>query len=382
MSKRPYSNHNKKALAIVNKYKDQIFTYLNAIPGEYNSITTIPSKDRNESNGYANFRFNVNELENGSSVPMVKHYNVRVETNAFDNFFIMETTKARHPHNCDILLFEYQDNLFISEKDNFGKRSWLDNKSCFSRKTITWADGSKKTYNYYKLMNLVSNGYITELVYDETENKIIYFNNLLFMLPEENSKFVDTRVTKELVNYNISTDHIERVQYDGKTAGTVFWNFANNRYTDNMAATTSLAAYLGKISTEKEINIYQKLMRAYNNTIKTGKAYLVKVKANEEYTMKTIKFEADPATMNANNEIVLAISDSDNFDIIENQVENLTDDIKTYKKNYQKNYQKTEGGKTHAAKAKIRNWLKRHNNEFNPKWTEGEKELAKAILEK
>lgn len=49
-------------------------------------------------------------------------------------------------------------------------------------------------------------------------------------------------------------------------------------------------------------------------------------------------------------------------------------------KEYQKEYQKTEGYNIHKMKAKIRKWLKTHNNEYNPKWTDEEVLIANEIL--
>ena len=73
--------------------------------------------------------------------------------------------------------------------------------------------------------------------------------------------------------------------------------------------------------------------------------------------------------------MVVFFSKDPNFDVIKNKKILATENMKEYNKEYQK----TEAGRNNALKAKLRNWLKRHNNEFNPKWTNDEIELAKTL---
>lgn len=54
-----FNSNNTKALEIVNKYKDIIYSFLMADPSKtnFNHITTIPTTERTDDNGYANFEF-------------------------------------------------------------------------------------------------------------------------------------------------------------------------------------------------------------------------------------------------------------------------------------------------------------------------------------
>ena len=48
-----FINHNERALKLVEKFANEIYTSLNADPSKtkYNHIVTVPAKQRNESNG-------------------------------------------------------------------------------------------------------------------------------------------------------------------------------------------------------------------------------------------------------------------------------------------------------------------------------------------
>ena len=87
-----YYNHNQKALDIISKNSNKLFSYLNGDPKKvkFNHIITVPVSQRNENNGFPNFRIQVNE-----KCGHISKYNVRVETNTFQNYLTIETSITR-----------------------------------------------------------------------------------------------------------------------------------------------------------------------------------------------------------------------------------------------------------------------------------------------
>lgn len=365
-----YNNNNKKALRLVESYKNIIYSYLDADPSKinFNHIVTIPASNRNDNNGWANFRFDYQEKSH-----CMNKINVRVETNTFNNDLIIQTSKVTHLQKSDLIIFpgEDEDIVYLSFLDRWGNRDWLLDKRFYRQETMSWS-GSEKTYNHYNLKNLLANGQIIEVLLDKSENKIVVISNLDFLLPEYELKN-DTRTWKTYNDYNIDLSHIEQVQFDGKQPSTIFWCTKSARYTENIGSTTKVSLYLESVSTKEASAIYQQLTRAYKKTISTGKAYSFKIPAKKE-VIENANLAYDPAMLDDKGNIVVYVSNDPSFDVIENKVENITANKNEYKK--------TEGGKNNALRAKVRNWLKRHNNEFNPKWTEEEINIAKTIFEK
>lgn len=354
--------NNSRALDVVNTYKDALYSFLMADPSKptFNHISTIPVAERNDNNGYANFLFCYQDTDIG----LMQKLNVRVETWTFNDTLLINSNKVAHLQKCDMLIFPGEENsLYVSVLDNFGSRKWLTDKSNFSRKTFNF-NGKQKTYNIYNLRKITDiETSVFELVYSADKKNIIVIKDYKFMLSSDEK--LDTRVFKPLVNYNIDTSHIKFVQYDAKVSSIVFWCFGKDRYTNNIASTTKLAAYLTRYTDNDASSIYQQILRAYKKTIETGKAYSFKLPAKSSM-LNDIAF--DPSIFDKDNNITIYISDSDTFDVIENKVENITDNINAYQRAYQK----------------VRLWIKRNPGkaELPSKWTEEEKELALKLINK
>lgn len=354
MKKTFYRNHNQKALDIINRYSNQIFSYLNADPKKvnFNHIVTVPVSNRNENNGFPNFRFDVNEV-----CGLLTHYNVRVETNTFQDDFIIETSKVAKISKSEILIFEANDSIYISELDNWGNRNWLTDKRFFYQKRIEWPTGCK-TYNYYNFRNLLANGQITQILHDKIDDKIVVVSNLDFLLDGQKN----TRVCKPYYDYNISTAHITQVQYDGKQPKTMFWCTGNERYTKNVGSSTKIAEYLMNLSILDAKSIYQRVTRVYNKMMKEGKAFSTKIPANPKIIGN---LNYDQSMIDEDNNITIYVSNDPNFDVIENAKVKKSED-------YGNKYRK------------VKKWIKENPNNLNfpKKWDDECLEIAKKIMER
>lgn len=354
-----FNSNNTKALEIVNKYKDIIYSFLMADPSKtkFNHITTIPTTERTDDNGYANFEFCFQE-----EVGYMQKLNVRVETFSYDSKLYINANKVLHLAKCDMLIFPSTkpNSIYVSLLDNFGGRSWLTDKTLFSRTTVKYSETCVKTYNVYNLYKLTDKvNSVFELTYNAEDNNVVVVSDYKFLTNADTK--LDTRVFKPFYDYNIDTDHIKYVQYDKKISNCVFWCFGKERYTDKIASTTKLAAYLSQYTDKEASAIYQQIMRTYKKTVETGKAYSFKLKAKASLLND---FTIDPDLIDSDGNITVYISDDDNFDVTENKVENITDNMSEYDK--------------------VKKWIKRNpgKTSFPKKWSEENIALANKILAK
>lgn len=354
-----FNSNNTKALEIVNKYKDIIYSFLMADPSKtkFNHITTIPTTERTDDNGYANFEFCFQE-----EVGYMQKLNVRVETFAYDSKLYINANKVLHLAKCDMLIFPSNkpNSIYVSLLDNFGGRSWLTDKTLFSRTTVKYGETKVKTYNVYNLYKLTDKvNSVFELTYNAEDNNVVIVSDYKFLTSADTK--LDTRVFKPFYDYNIDTDHIKYVQYDKKISNCVFWCFGKERYTDKIASTTKLAAYLSQYTDKEASAIYQQILRTHKKTVETGKAYSFKLKAKASLLND---FTIDPDLIDSDGNITVYISDDDNFDITENKVENITDNMAEYDK--------------------VKKWIKRNpgKTSFPKKWSEENIALANKILTK
>ena len=365
-----FLNGNQKALRLLNKYKNVIFSYLNADPEKgMNRISTIPVNKRTEENGFANFAFYVNVREDKRSY--VRKYNVRFETGLFNDTFSIQTSKVHNIEKAHLLIFANDSRIYISESDpDLGRIKWLRETKFFSQKTVDWlGNGSLKTYNEYNIYGLLNNHQIVSLAYDFNTNgdTIKVITSTDFMVTGNK----DTRTIKPYYDYNIDTSHITKVQFDLKV-GKVMYFSLGDRYTNNIGSSSIIALRLSEITTLTQQQLYQRILRVYNKMVKTGKAYCTKFPVKPEYIGH---FGIDQRWLDSNGNISLYVSYDEHFDIIENKVELATADMKEYQKEYR---EKTADSK--KLYQKVFMYLKRHNNTFNPKWNENEVEIARTIL--
>ena len=100
---------NKKAAEVMAAYSNYILTYLNSRPDnpdskkKFSHIYAVPADERNDNNGYANFRIMTNET-NASGSLTSKTYNVRLETDFFGEVLTIPTVKVWHLCKADIII--------------------------------------------------------------------------------------------------------------------------------------------------------------------------------------------------------------------------------------------------------------------------------------
>ena len=178
------------------------------------------------------------------------------------------------------------------------------------------------------------------------------------------------RPPEELI-FLTPSDHqsLHRKSRKSRKSGCVFWCFGKERYTDKIASTTKLAAYLSQYTDKDASAIYRQILKAYKKTVETGKAHSFKIRAKESLLNN---FTIDPDLIDNDNNIVVYISGEDNFDVIKNKVENITDNMAEYQAKYQPEYQK------------VNMWIRRNpgKTNFPKKWSEENIALAKRLLSK
>lgn len=369
---------NKKAAEVMAAYSNYILTYLNSHPDnpdskkKYNHIYAVPADERNDNNGYANFRIMTNET-NASGNLTSKTYNVRLETDFFGEVLTIPTVKVWHLCKADIIILANKEECYISTKNE-----WLKDKNFYSQKQSEL--DSKKILNSYNILSLACHGYVTKLIKDEIENNLILVNDCVsandFLDKQCNQNTKIFRTRKPFIDFGIDTCEYEYVQYDLRIPQVVFWNFACYNYTDNQASLPLLASTLADKTDWDVKSIYRKLLLALNNHLKDGKTHIAKIPANRKTIKETLNLQYDDAIFDDKYNLCIAVSKSPDFSIQDNKIENATKNMKEY----QKEYQKTEGYNVHKIKVKIRKWLKTHNNEYNPKWTDEEVLIANEIL--
>lgn len=355
-----FPNNNKHSLQIVNKYKNVIYSYLEAVPDsgtkKYNHITTIPMSERNEQNGMANFKFGYNEFLNDAQ-HLYTECNVRVENGAFNNVFSIKASKVNSIKKADLIVFACESNpqmLYIADRKHNNDNDWLTDKSL--RKVVTTTfDGIKEvTFYQYDIENLWRLGHIIEIFQDDAMK---YQNVIAILHNDYNTKTGEpVRTAKRYIDYNIDTDHIKFVQYDAKSACTYYFGYNSYTCTSIPGTLPGMTHWLSNYSDATPESIYQKLYKVLQNNIKDGKAHSCKVKLDRK------DCHIDPSIINENNEIEIFVSTSETFNIKDNLTTNTTSDMKAYKK--------------------VLMYLKRHENKYNPKWTEEEKAIADGYLAK
>lgn len=358
-----FINHNERALKLVEKFANEIYTSLNADPSKtkYNHIVTVPAKQRNESNGWSNFRFDV--CHYGGKID---HYNARVETSYTDDSLIIEATKIKKILRADIIIFPSTNGIFVSRLDDNGKRSWLEDD--FYREAIvkTWPDNTTpKTYYHYSWRALLSHHFITEIFsYQEaTDHKVVIHDGMEYIF----SDWTGEIMKKNYVDYHLDFSHITSVQYDGKQPKTLYWcDLATSHITSNIGTAQAISIYLEGLTNLPAKSVYQRINRAYNKCVKTGKAYGVKLLATQAIINQFRGSQNSP--LDENGYISIYVSNNDSFDVLANKVENLTDDDGDYKKRC----------------SKICVWLSKNPNstEYPTKWDDKDREIAEKILAK
>lgn len=347
-----YAN-NKRALNLMNESKDLIYSYLEAKPDAegscYNRIKTIPITDRNQDNGYSNFKFGYNHIVYGYQTA-----NVRIETGSFMGNFSIDATKIDNIKSADLIVFAASnDSIYIADRTLNNNNAWLFDKSIRNVVVVPY-EKKKRVYYQFNIEMLLYKKAIIKLRKEDDKLLAIHGDTYTMYKGEQ------PLIAKDFHEYNIDTSDIDFVMYDGLTSKACFYNFLFNEHTctEHIATLTKLAAYIWEtVADQKETTvsaIYQKIVRAYNKTIKDNVATPVVISAR--------KNNIDSSILDKDGNVVLYVSDNEEFNISQHLKANKTDDMKVYQR--------------------VIFYLKRHDYKFNPKWTMAELEIADAYCKK
>lgn len=364
--------HNKKALDLINSWKDEIFSFLNSKPDtdkNYNHIWTINNNERNEHNGYANFRFQYNDYyDELSSSAIVKRVNIRIET-LFENRLNIPAKKIHNYRKADYLIFGDSERLCISQD-----HSWLENK-IYSNRYDFKINNVMKTYYGFNIDQLLNDGLIC-MLHHGNEYETGYMSIITDTIKNSWDRSGRAVIKKVFQNYNVDTSHIKYVQFDPRTAQSCYYGLKYSTHTDKLGTLVRIASYYSDYSSISPNAIYQRLCRALNRTVETGKLFPCYIPIKQS-AIKNMSIDSD--TVNKDNELVLYLSQSSDTEIQKCLNHNKTEDIKNYQKNYYKdyhqrnsyqNYQKAEGNRYR----KVKKYLQTHS-EPKASWSDYEKEL-------
>lgn len=227
---------------------NQILSYLNAKNDNYNNVITIPSKDRNISNGFAQFILQAN-LPLSSKLYSATKFNLRVEMNVWNNNLAIKCNKANFIENANMLVFGNKDEnvIYISTE-----LDWLNNTKYYTNGFINSYLGSFTVRNYS----------IPLLMKDE---KIVMLQNEATQLFSATGSLhninIDDTQKCDIYGYaEKSCSDIEYVQNDRKTGKAVWYAFYNERYTNNASTIKGISEYINKLFPTLKVDYIQRYL--------------------------------------------------------------------------------------------------------------------------
>ena len=296
--------------------------------------------------------------------------NIRVETNFFKDKLTIFANKNSSLVKSDILLFGDEVTTYLSE----GPHKWLEDEKYYNVIEADFHFGRKVVYEY-KVNELINDGKIVQLLRHPDKSKMTVYKGEVGVAPDIDYKTLNIYPDKE---YNKINGLF--VQYDKKQAYPIFFTYYGCRYTNRMGTVPNIANQVAQILTQN-VNavapkcIINKLYRCLRETEKRGVAVPAVFKLPDnvaESLRNNINFDADVL---CDNKFIVFLSKIENFDIIENKKTLKTENIVQYRKDNAGKY----AGK-YNLKKKVQMYLKRHNNEFNPKWNEEERMIAEELI--
>lgn len=353
-------------------FSNQIYTKCNR------DVTLTPKKGRSytlsmrgPNNGMSQFNIYYSVLRDDGKYD-IELKNIRVETNFFKDKLTIFANKNSSLVKSDILIFGDEINTYLSE----GPHKWLEDEKYYKVIEANFTFGKKVVYEY-KVNELIKDGKIVQLLRHPDKSKITIYKGEVNGEPNIEYKTLNVYPDKE---YN----NISRlfIQCDKKQAYPVFFTYYGCRYTNRMGTIPNIANNVAQIITQ-DVNavapksIINKLYRCLRETEKRGVAVPAVFKLQEnvaESLRNNINFDSDVL---CDDKFIVFLSKIENFDIVENKKMLKTENIAQYRKDNAGKY----AGK-YNLKKKVQMYLKRHNNEFNPKWNEEEKNIAEELLSK
>lgn len=366
---------------------DLMMSYLNAQPSNKNFSNKIYTKSnidvtvtknkkqfvipmRSQNNGMSQFNIYYS-IKRDDGMYDTEMKNIRVETNYFKNKLTIFSNKNTSLVKSDILIFGNETTTYLSE----GPHTWLEDEKYFKIVETNFPFGKKVIYEY-NVKSLINDKKIVELLrHPDKSLMTVYKGETTNNTPDVEYKKLYTYSDSEYLQINKLF-----IQCDKKQAYPVFFTYYGCRYTNRMGTIPNIANEVARVITQNPDAIApdyikNKLYRCLRDTEKKGIAMPAVFKL-PDYVADKLRnnFNFDPDLLYDNNFIVF-LSKIENFDVIKNKKVLKTEDIKQYRKDNAGKY----AGK-YNLKKKVQMYLKRHNNEFNPKWNTEEKCIAENIL--
>ena len=366
---------------------DLMMSFLNAQPSNKNfsnqiytkcnrDVKVTPKKSRpyilpmrSQDNGMSQFNVYYSVKRDDGKYD-IELKNIRVETNFFKNKLTIFANKNTSLVKSDILLFGDEVTTYLSE----GPHTWLEDEKYFKIVEANFSFGKKVVYEY-NVNNLIKDGKIVQLLRHPNKSLMTVYKGEVAGEPNVDYKTLNTYTPKEYGKINKLF-----IQCDKKQAYPIFFTYYGCRYTNRMGAIPNIADNVAQIITQ-DVNakaprcIVNKLYRCLRETEKRGIAVPAVFELPEDVAEKlrnNINFDSDTL---CDNKFIVFLSKIENFDVIKNKKVLKTDNIVQYRKDNAGKY----AGK-YNLKKKVQMYLKRHNNEWNPKWSEEERNIAESLL--
>lgn len=367
---------------------DLMMSFLNAQPSNQNfsnqiytkcnkDITLTPKNGkrpyvlsmRSQNNGMSQFNVYYSVARNDGKYN-VESKNIRVETNFFRDRLTVFANRNSALVKSDILIFGDEVTTYLSE----GPHTWLEDEKYYKVIEANFPFGKKVVYEY-KVNELIKDGKIIQLLRHPDKSKMTVYKGDVNGEPDIDYKKLNTYTVQEYSKINRLF-----IQCDKKQAYPVFFTYYGCRYTNVKNTIPNIANYIAQLIAQ-DVNvtapkcILNKLYRCLRETERRGVAVPAVFNIPEnvaESLRNNINFDADVL---CDNKFIVFLSKIENFDVVENKKPLKTENIVQYRKDNAEKYK----GK-YNLKKKVQMYLKRHNNEFNPKWNEEEKMIAEEIL--
>lgn len=365
-----------------------LLSYLQAENGsKYNHIYATPNKSvnnniptRTSSIGLAQFFIQYNKYI-GSTKTGKKHFRVekatvRVEKNYFSHNLTIFAEKVKNLEKSDFIIFGDNFEFFISEKDNWGNQAWIADPNYYKKREIDFGFGLFSVYEY-DIYKLLKDKKIKSLSLEPCSNKVVAFSGNF-----NNEKDCE-REYFDYSNFVAEKDMLKHIyiQNDPRTPQSIYFCPFGCRYTNRISTIKNLAKEITKITNISEKNIYQKLQYAKRQTTKKDIAIPAIFDLDpkiEEKLLSNINFDSSCII---NHKYVIFLSQIKDYDVIEHKRILKTENKTEYQAEYQAEYKK-ENAERLKMYSRIKMYLKRHNNEFNPKWNDEEILFASELIEK
>lgn len=331
---------NIKAEQLIDRVIDNLLAYLEVDPRKKAYLSSINAKNRNDLNGFANFKLTYIDLCN-----LNETRNIRLETNVFDDHLYLRPQVIKHIQNADIIIFfdRKSDSVFIADKVINNNHNWLKDTSI----RYSHIDSNNKVYFKYNLEILLHNHAVVQLFRMDDKIRIVHDSLGRYF----NQEVLNANVYKKVSNYSNCLNKVySYVQSDVKMSETIYYCLSSETEANKPATLKGIAKQIWAYTKLTELQTYKKLFDA---CAKNGYAKFECISNDER--IKNL--------LNSNGEIEIGLSKVKDT--------KLTKVIK-----------KSNDAEYHKRYIKVKHYIGRDHTEPNKKWPDEDKELFYEIINK